>query len=153
DPPGRWNGPRNRTSGRYWDRFGEDVQAAFELIVGRRQRRQQPDYVAVEAAREEQQSLLTSLGRDRLRDVARTLDELDSPHRPEAPGVADRVLPVGDLLEAAAKDAADGLGALAEAGLDERLENGARGRAGDRVAAERTAEAAGMHRVHDGGTA
>src|SRR4029453_1822677 len=111
--------------------------------------RQQADHVAVEAAREKQEPFLPGLRRDVLRRLAGTLNELDRAHRPQAPGLADRRLMLGELLEPAPYEAADRLGALAEAGLDERAEHGARGRAGDGIPAERAAETAGMHRVHD----
>src|SRR5947207_10757588 len=130
-----------------FDCCGEDVQAALELLVGRGERRQQPDHVAVEATREEQESVLPGLRRDGPRHLAGTLDELDRAHRPEASGLADRRLVLGELLEPAADEAADRLSALAEAGLDKRVEDGARGGAGDGVSAKRAAAAAGMYCV------
>src|SRR5205823_5325994 len=45
----------------------QDVEAALQLLVGRGERRQQPDHVAVEAARENQEAVLPRLRRHGLR--------------------------------------------------------------------------------------
>src|SRR5262249_59998530 len=103
-------------------RLLEGVEPALELVVGRSQRRKEAEDVAVEAAGQDQQAVLARLRDRRFRRVARLLGELDRQHRAKAPDVADRRLLHGDLLEPAADQPADGLGAAPEAVLGDRVE-------------------------------
>src|SRR5205085_9624755 len=91
---------------------------------------------------------LASLGRQRLRHLARLLRELDREHRAEAPDLANRSVLLGHPLEPAADQAADRFRTLAEARFGQSVEHDAGRGARDWVAAERAAQATGMHRVH-----
>ena len=85
---------------------------------------------------------------DDLCRIAVLLDELEREHRAEPANLADDRAPRGDLVEPRAQEARDLVGALAESRRRELVEHGECGRAADRVAAERAAEAADVHRVH-----
>src|SRR5258705_662610 len=62
----------------------EDVEAALELLVADRERDEDADHIAVDAAREQHQALLPRLGRDARRFLAVLLAQLDRDHRTEA---------------------------------------------------------------------
>src|SRR5207244_8540272 len=89
----------------------EDVEAAFELLVADRERDQDADHVAVDAAREEHQPLLARLPRDTRRLLAVLLGQLEGDHRAEpahlGAGRRHRVQPLaqarGDLFGARAR--------------------------------------------------
>ena len=98
----------------------------------RGQRRQEPDDVPVEAAREEEQSFLVRGRGRRLRGVGRRLAQLEREHRAEPAHLAHERPPGGDLLESRAQERTDVLGPLREARCRQLVEHGERGRAGDR---------------------
>src|SRR6266566_5146678 len=125
-------------------RLLEDRESALELLVRSRERRQQPDDVAVEAAREEDQPFLARRGRDRLRGLAVLLCELEREHRREPAHLADDRPARRDLVQAGSQQPRDLLGALAEPGRGELVEDGERCGATDGVAAEGPAEPAGV---------
>src|SRR2546423_13058258 len=117
------------------ERLLENVQAALELLVGRRQRRQQSDHVAVEPARKQQESVLARLRRYCLRHLARLLGELNCQHRAEAPDLADLAVLLVDPLQPAADQTADRLGSRAEARVSQGIEHHTGRRAPDPGAA------------------
>src|SRR5579862_3919165 len=89
----------------------QDVEAALELVVGDRERGQQPDHVAVDPAGEEHQTALVRRVRDTVRLVAVSLRELDREHRAESADVG----PLRRDLQQAFLDAhAELLGAVAQ---------------------------------------
>src|SRR5688572_7748864 len=102
---------RTSTSACGGKRLLQERQPAFELVVADGQRRQQPDHVAVEAAREQQQPAVERLGGDPLRELGTLLRELEREHRAEAANLADRVVPGGELVEPTPQDAAELVGA------------------------------------------
>ena len=129
----------------------ERVEPVGQVAVLDRDRRQQPDHVAVEPAREQQQPALTrggdhGGGQLRLRRAVR--DELEREHRAEAAHVADAFELAGEALQPRADLAAERLGAGAERRRRDRVEHDRRGGAGDRVAAERAAQPARPDGVH-----
>src|SRR5436190_2582944 len=106
--------PRSVTAGSAAKCFVEDRKALLELLVGRRERRQQANDVAVQAAGQEDQAPLARGRRDGARRVAVLLDELEREHRSEPPHLADDARMLGgDCVEAVAQQARDLLGALA----------------------------------------
>ena len=94
----------------------EDLQPARQLLVGDRQRRQQADDVAVQAAAEQQQALLAGrgdragdeLGRRRL--GLAVAHDLEREHRAEAAHLADRVDARRHVLQRGAHARAERLG-------------------------------------------
>src|SRR5579862_3175687 len=122
----------------------QDVQSAIELLVGDRERRQEPDHVAVDAARKEYEPSFACGGGDSRRLRAGALGELDREHRAEpadvAPGRRDRLEPFADAH-------AELLGARSQRG--QCIEHRDRGRTGKRIAAEGPAEPAGPDRIDD----
>src|SRR5262249_19579493 len=107
------------------NRLIQDRQATLQLFVSGRERRQQTDHAAVEAAREEHEAVLTRACRECLRRVAVALGQLEREHRAEAPHLADdRRVPGGDLVEPRAEKGRDLLGALAEARCCQLVEDG-----------------------------
>src|SRR5436190_17814904 len=97
----------------------QQVEPAFEILVARGQRREEPDYVSVEAAREEEQPLLERGRGRRLRGVGGRLAQLECEHRAEPAHLADQRLPGGDLLESRSQEGAHAVGAVGEAGRRE----------------------------------
>src|SRR5207253_6364851 len=93
----------------------QQSEPAVELLVARGQRREQPDDVPVEPAREEEQSLLEGGRGRRLRRVGGPFAQLEREHRAEPPELAHQRLPRSDLLEARAQERADVLRPLCEA--------------------------------------
>src|SRR6266571_305604 len=85
----------------------QQAEPTLELLVARGQRREEPDDVSVQAAREEEQPLLEGGRGRRLRRVGRRLVQLECEHRTEPPHLADERLPGRDLLEARAQDRGD----------------------------------------------
>src|SRR5438874_6409476 len=71
-------------------------EPALELFVGCGERREEPDDVSVEAAREQEQSLLECGRGRRLRCVGRRLAQLEREHGAEATHLADQRLPLRD---------------------------------------------------------
>src|SRR6478672_9630188 len=126
----------------------EDVETALELVVVDRERDEDADHVAVDAAGEEQQPLLARLGGDPCRLLAVLLGQLERGHRPEAAylraGRRHRAQPL-------VQPRADRLRARARV-LD-RVEDRERRRTRERVTAERAAEAARRDGVHQRGAA
>src|SRR5512141_3065126 len=127
-------------------RLLQNREPSLQLLVRRREWRQEPDHVSVEPAREEDEPLVARRRRHGFRSVAVLFRELEREHRAEAAYFADDRLPCRDLVEACAEERRDLLGATAEAGRRQLVEHGERRSAGDRVAAERAAEAAGVRR-------
>src|SRR3954468_10875499 len=70
-------------------RLLQDREPAFELLVCRGQRRQEPDHVSVEAAREEDEPALACSSRDRFRRLAGAFGELDCEHCAESAHLTD----------------------------------------------------------------
>src|ERR1051325_9725524 len=70
----------------------QQAEPAFELLVRSGQRRQEPDDVAVEAAREEEQTLFECGRRCRLRRLRGRLAQLEREHRTEPAEPADEGL-------------------------------------------------------------
>src|ERR1700746_3193876 len=68
-------------------RFPQQVEPPLELLVARGQRREEPDHVSVEPAREEEQALLEGRPGRRLRGVGRRLAQLEREHRAQAAGL------------------------------------------------------------------
>src|SRR3954471_18527253 len=134
-------------------RLLEEAETALELLVCRGERRQQPDDVAVEAAREQDEPLLACGRGDGLRRLTVSLDELEREHRPEAAHLADDRIARGDFVEPCAQQAADLVAARAKAGSRQLVERRKRRRAADGITAEGAAEAARVHRVHQLGAA
>src|SRR5436305_7815792 len=93
----------------------QQVEPALELLVARRKRRQQPDDVSVEAAREQEQSLLERCGGRGLRRVGRRLAQLEGEHRPEPAYLPHQRLSRRDLLQPRAKVRARMVGSLCKA--------------------------------------
>src|SRR3954451_2290631 len=129
-------------------RLLEEAEAALELLVCRGERRQQPDDVAVEAAREQDEPLLACRRRDGLRRLTVSLDELQREHRPEAAHLADDRIARGDFVEPCAQETTNLFGALAKAGSRQLVEHRKRRGAADGITAEGPAESAGVHGVH-----
>src|SRR5579862_3691391 len=122
----------------------QDVQSAIELLVGDRQRRQEPDHVAVDTAGEEHESALARGPGDACCLSSGPLGKLDREHRPEAADVAagrrDRLEPLAELDPQLLSPRPD---------RGERVEHRDRRGARERIAAERAPEPAGADRVHD----
>src|SRR4051812_44138222 len=126
----------------------EDVETALELVVVDRERDEDADHVAVDAAREEQQALLAGRGGDARRLVAVLVGQLDRHHRPEAAHLrAGRRHRAQALVQARA----DRLGARSR--VVDRVEDRERGGTRERIATERAAEASRRDRVHQLGAA
>src|SRR5438067_886219 len=70
-------------------RLLQNREPPLQLLVRRRERRQESDHVPVEAAREEDEALLARRGRHSLRRLAARLGELEREHRAEPPHLAD----------------------------------------------------------------
>ena len=93
-------------------------------------------------------------GRGDLRRRARVgldaagLDDFHRQHRAAAAHVGDGLGSLGDLAQPRQHDVADPAGPAGQVLLGHGLQRAERCRAGNRIAAERAAEAAGMHRVH-----
>ena len=126
----------------------QQAEPALELVVGRGQRRQEPDHVPVEAAREEEQSLLEGGRGRRLRGVG-----VGSRSSSASIGPRPRTSPTSGCRAAisssrARRTVATCSARSAEAGRGELVEHGERRRARDRVAAERAAEPADVDGVH-----
>src|SRR4051794_39144278 len=94
--------------------FLQDPETALQLLVRGRERREQADHVAVEAAREQHEPLLPRCRRDRFGGVAALLCQLEREHRAEAAHLADDRMPRRDLVEPRAEEARDLLRAFAE---------------------------------------
>src|SRR5581483_6903837 len=120
----------------------EDVEPALELLVADRERGEDPDDVAVDAAAEQHQAVVPGCGDDAGGLVRRLLRELDRQHRSEPAhlGAGRR-----HRLEPLAQPGTDLVGARPV--LAQRVEDRDRGGARHRVAAEGAAEAAGRHGV------
>src|SRR5258708_5174785 len=69
-------------------RFVQDPEPGLQFLIRRRERREQADHVAVEAAGEEHEPLLARCGRDRLGGVSVLLGQLERQHRTEAANLA-----------------------------------------------------------------
>ncbi len=145
----RWDAMAVDASRRRCERLLQQGQALLELLVRDRQRGQEPDHVAVEAAGEEQQAALERRIDDRLRPVGRPLGRA----RTRSSGRDPRTSPIAGCPAAMSSSrvrscspsrAASG----EELGIAHRLENRDRGGARERVAAERPAEPAGRDGVH-----
>src|SRR5438477_3551137 len=63
----------------------EDVEPLLEIVVGDRERHQDPDHVAVQAAGEEDEPAVACLRRDPRRLLAVSFRQLEGEHRPEPP--------------------------------------------------------------------
>src|SRR5438105_12789572 len=130
-------------------RFLENREPAVELVVGRRQRRQQTDDVAVEAAGEKDETALPRARDDALRGGGASLGELEREHRAQPANLADDRAAGGDLVQSLAQERGDLLGPLPEARRGELVEHRRCCGARDGISAERAPKAARMHRVHD----
>jgi hypothetical protein len=94
----------------------QQAEPALELLVRCGQRRQEPDDVAVEAAREEEQPLLECRRGRRLGRRRGRLAQLEREHRAEPAHLADERVAGRDLVEPCAEKGSDVLGAVREAG-------------------------------------
>src|SRR5262249_25389614 len=136
-------------------RLLQDLETPGEIVVVDDQRDEDADHVAVRAAREEDQASLSGvrgrlLGELRGRLLALAVgDELEGEHRAEAAHLADLVDAARDLVQPRAQVVAELLGVRAELVLGDLVEHRYGRRAGNRVSAERSAEAAGLGSVHD----
>src|SRR5690348_10851867 len=126
----------------------QQAEPALELLVRCSERRQEPDHVSVQAAREEEQPLLEGSRSRRLRRVGRRLAQLEREHRAEAAHLADDRTSGGNVLKSRSQERAELLGALAEAGRRQLVEHGESGRAGHGIAAERAAESSDVNSIH-----
>src|SRR4051812_32873875 len=144
--PSRWlSGTAYVRGGRVSDgrREGllEDVEALGEQLVARGQGWQEPEDVAVGAARQGDEALgvaglVDRPGQGGVRgEVARAVDELDGQHGAAAADVPDLRELLGESLEAGDEEGLDLLRAAAEVLLLHRLDGAQRRGAGDRVAA------------------
>src|SRR4029077_17744668 len=125
------------------ERLLEQGQALFQLLVRHGQGGKEPDDVPVEATGKEEQAALEGHIDDRLGAIGRPLGELERDHRAEPAHVPDRRMRRRERVEPCTQRLAKPCGALEELRLAHRLEHGDGGRARERVAAERPAEAAG----------
>src|SRR3954468_5208091 len=139
--------PRRRTASA-GKRFVEDGKAFLELLVGCRERRQEADHVAVEPAREQDEAFLACRSGHGARGVAVLFDELEREHRAETPHLADDLVARRHVVEPCPQQSGDLLRALAEPGSRQLVEDGEARGARDRVPAERPAEPARAHCVH-----
>src|SRR6058998_3801639 len=80
-------------------RFLQDGESPLELLVRRREWRQEADHVAVQAAREDDQPLLARGGGHGAGRVGTLFGELEREHRAEAADLADDWLIRGDLVQ------------------------------------------------------
>src|SRR3954447_17367656 len=85
----------------------QQAEPALELLVRCGQRRQEPDHIPVEAAREEEQPLVERGRRRCLRRVGCRLAELERQHRAETAHLADDRLARCDLLESRPQERAE----------------------------------------------
>src|SRR5690349_15551346 len=109
--------PRSRTAASAAKSLLENRQAPVELLVRRRERREQADHVPVEPAREQDEAAFARRRRHPLRCVPALLAQLEREHRAEAAHLADDVGVLGgDLVEPRAQQRRDLLRALAEPG-------------------------------------
>src|SRR5580692_7134776 len=140
------------------ERVFEDREPLVEQLLGDDQRRQEPQHVPEGPAREHDQPGLVA----RLRDLARErgirlqgarLDQLDGDHRAAPAHVADLWMSLGELAQPGKHDVADPARHGGQVLLAHGLDRAERGGAGDRVSAERAAEATGVHRIHHLGAA
>src|SRR5262245_24813115 len=132
----------------------QDLEPAVEILLLDDERDEDPDHVALEATGEQDQAELVRSRGDALRTLAvgplrfGVLDELECKHRAEAAHLADAVHAARDRVELGA-DALAELPGLGEEGVvTDAIEHGRRGCAGQRIATEGSAEAAGADRVH-----
>src|SRR5580765_5948073 len=77
-------------------RLLQEIEAAGELGVGDRQRRQQPQHVAVRAAREQDEAALERRRCDGGGELATLLAELERAHGPEAAVLAHGIVRARD---------------------------------------------------------
>src|SRR2546423_10658145 len=122
----------------------EDVESFLEIVVGDRERHEDPDHVAVETAGEEHEPAFARRGGDSRRLVAVSLGQLECQHWPEASHLGARRRHRLEPLAHADTDLLCARPRLLE-GVEDRGGRCTR----EWVAAERTAKAAGRHRVHD----
>jgi len=140
------------------DRRLERLGPFGELGVGQVERRQQSDHVAVGAGREQQQPVLPRVAHDGFdrRRIGRPVgagDELDADHRAHAAHVADLREVVLQAAQHAAQPLPDRGRPLEQAVLLDHVERRQRGGDRHRIAAERRAQHARPHPVHDLGLA
>src|SRR5690242_8314358 len=114
--------------------FLENREPAVELVVGRRQRRQEADDVAVEAAGEKDEAMLARVCDDALRRRGVSLGELEREHRAQPANFADDRAAGGDLVQPLAQERRDLLRSLAEARRGQLVEHRHGGGARNRVA-------------------
>src|SRR5262245_7804943 len=112
-------------------RLLQELEAAVEILVADRERREQADHVPVEAAGEEQQAALEGGRDDRRGAVRRAFGELERQHRPEPAHLADLRPRGGERIEPRPHRLAEPLGRRAEARLGNGVEDDAGGSAGD----------------------
>src|SRR5581483_1661887 len=147
-------GASARTAACVGKRFLQDLEAFVQLVVRYYERGEDADDVAVETAGEEDEAAGTGRGDDAPGEVAGRLPrrairhQLEAEHGPEPADLSHAGRARGDLLDAGAQAPADRFGPFAELGPSNLVEHGERGRARERVAAERPTEAARRDRVH-----
>src|SRR5436305_594346 len=129
----RWRcPPQSRTACSAAKSLLENGQSPLELLVGRRERRQQADDIAVQPARQEDEALLAGRGRDGARRVAVLLAQLEREHRTEPAHLADDVaVRRRDRVEPGAKQCRDLVRALPEARRGQLVEHREAGSARD----------------------
>src|SRR5919199_1380171 len=148
-----WRGELSRSRACVDKRLLEDRETRLGVLVADRERREEPEDVPVDAAGQEEQAALERRLHGRGGERRRLLGELEGEHRAEAANLADLGYATRDAVEAGAEEPPELLGAPPELRLGNRVEDGRRGGAGDRVAAEGAAEAARGDGVHELGPA
>src|SRR2546421_2220177 len=133
--------------------FLENREPAVELVVGRRQRRQEADDVAVESAGEKDEATLARACDDALRGGGISLREPEREHRAPPAHLPDDRTAGGAPGQPPGQARRDLLGALAEARSGQLVEHRRGGGARDGIAAEGAPETARMNCVHDGALA
>src|SRR3954453_12040991 len=139
-------------------RLLHDLEAAVDVLIRGDERDEDAQYVAVEAAGQEHESAVTSICGRLRRKVGsgllgvRVVHELQGEHRADSAHFADLRDALRHVVKSLSQAAAHVLRLLEHVAVHERVEGGVRGRAGQRVAAERAAQPAGRNRIHDFGT-
>ena len=140
------------------ERLRDDVEGLVQQGVGGRERRQEAEHVAPGAAGQRDHAVAVAVRVDRgrtgrVRRAGLRVDELDRHHRAAAADVGDHRVLAGQVVQPGAHEGTDLAGPAGQVVLPHLLDRAEGGRAGDRVAAVRPAEAADVDGVHQLGAA
>src|SRR5918999_951070 len=124
------------------DRLFKDVETMGEILVGDRQRNEDANDISVQPAREQHEPSFSGRSRRRGCELRALLLELEREHGAEPADVADRGEAPRDVLEPGANLLPDLRRPTLELGPRNLVEDGYRRGAGERIAAERAAQAA-----------